>query len=421
MNTDSTQQTSEKKKNKVSVKKRKRSRPNRLHVFRRTIPDFELQDYTWSKTYKVFSKNVYVEITSATKKYKAHLLKKSFDPESLEVLAASLAGCRLFWEYKEDLRRGPKDFLITGRWNAQGHCNPHKHKDYAAGRAGKMEEKSNSDRLRNLLGPTAVRASWLLRKYRPELAHLLEYLGGGPFGLFHLFMCPVGTALLHRDPNDLVSFLFLLRASFGCKGGLELGGLGVVLKWEVGDGVILDSRAFSHGTRDYQGVVGSRYVGLFIVHRTYLYLQGVEKSKVWSLGLLEGKEVVPEVEVEPGVEEVEDEVATAVCSRDYLKVEIGLGGGRVERARNRARRQEERLKKLEEEELEVFIKGLLLAEEEQNRLMEVEGGLTAVNDGKEDWEPTCEVARNFSGWEEVLEESVEGGSCFFGSGEGDKE
>jgi hypothetical protein len=109
-----------------------------------------------------------------------------------------------------------------------------------------------------------------------------------------------------------------------------------------------------------------------------------------------------------------------LCSRDYRKVEIGLGGGRVERARNRARRQEERLKKLEEEELEVFIKGLLVAEEELNRLMEVEGGLIAVN-GKEDWEPICEVARNFSGWEEVLEESVEGGSCFFGSGEGDKE
>ena len=166
--------------------------------------------------------------------------------------------------------------VILFRWTAQGHSatgDP----IHPAGRAGK--DAASRAFLRELMAPLAEVASDLLRKYRPSVVEILPP-GPDDFGIFPLFMCPAGLSKLHRDKNDMISFLFLIRAEKGKKGGLELGGLELGLKWEVGDVIIIDSQTLPHGSRDYGGDSKERMVGLFIIHKSMLRVRGVSNEDI---------------------------------------------------------------------------------------------------------------------------------------------
>jgi len=39
---------------------------------------------------------------------------------------------------------------------------------------------------------------------------------------------------MHKDSNDLVSFLFLIQSDDECGGGLEIGGTAQCFDWRVG-------------------------------------------------------------------------------------------------------------------------------------------------------------------------------------------
>jgi hypothetical protein len=130
----------------------------------------------------------------------------------------------------------------------------------------------------------------LLKKYREKLFSLLPKDVVNDYNAFHLFMCPRGVAGMHRDRNDYVSFLFPISVESGKKGALELGGLGVAFKWEVGDVVILDSQTLQHGTREYEGDLNDRMIGIFIIHQSYLRKNGVEKEKLKDIRNREDKE-----------------------------------------------------------------------------------------------------------------------------------
>jgi hypothetical protein len=175
-------------------------------------------------------------------------------------------------------KAGKTYVAITGEWDELGHCNPlkKKHKVHPAGKAGKLEFKEGTTVLLDALKPLAAKASDCLRKYRPDVEEVIGPLTF-PFDRYHLFMCSEGGSGFHRDPKDYVSFIFVIECS-GKRGILELGGLGDAFKFSVGDAILLDSRALEHGT--IGEIEEGRKVGLFIVHRTFLYLLGVEKDKV---------------------------------------------------------------------------------------------------------------------------------------------
>jgi hypothetical protein len=81
---------------------------------------------------------------------------------------------------------------------------------------------------------------------------------------------------MHTDPNDLISFLFLIQMDANCGGGLEIGGTGNCIDWKVGDAILLDSAGLMHGTRNYTGDTDNRLVGIFIIHKNYLRINGIE-------------------------------------------------------------------------------------------------------------------------------------------------
>lgn len=174
------------------------------------------------------------------------------------------------WEYVEDRNRGSKPFYITGDWTAQGHNRPGIDSTYAAGQAGKLEQKTGIG-LSEFLMPYAAKASNLLRyslkRRAPALQSTLDgmilisfsyyseltSLGVNQYGDFHLFMCPEGASLMHKDKNDWLSFLFLIETEPDKGGELEIGGAGVAVAWLLGDVVILDSSNLYHGARHYCG------------------------------------------------------------------------------------------------------------------------------------------------------------------------
>ena len=94
-----------------------------------------------------------------------------------------------------------------------------------------------------------------------------------PFGAFQLLFLLLICYLfvIHK------TCITVIQVENGMKGGLELVGVGVGFKWEVGDVMLLDSDLLEHGVPLPDGkTIGNRetMVGIFIVHKTFLYLQG---------------------------------------------------------------------------------------------------------------------------------------------------
>mmetsp|Transcript_9978 Transcript_9978/g.13444 ORF Transcript_9978/g.13444 Transcript_9978/m.13444 type:complete len:220 (+) Transcript_9978:385-1044(+) len=186
------------------------------------------------------------------------------------------------WETRKDTKRaarGSKVYYTSGWWVQLGHCNPKRDVPHIAGKGGKA---GVSPILNEQLICLGEQASKLLEKYRPDITSVLKE---GPnflreYGWFHLFMSPVGVSILHQDPNDFVSFIFVIQSELGALGGLEIGDLDLVFTWKVGDAVILDSNVLYHGSRDYLGYSEGRLVGIFLIHRTYLLLHNFHSNNL---------------------------------------------------------------------------------------------------------------------------------------------
>lgn len=207
----------------------------------------------------------------------AILIRNVYTPSEMQGLQELLA-CKhhTSWEWRNDQSRGPKSFFISGKWTVQGHARPGKDRLYLAGKAGKRPAIQCCQVHTSLL-PLAERAAALLQKHRPDLMHILESLPEEACTVFFfpLFMATLGVANIHKDQNDLISFLFLIKSD-GKGGELEIAGTGKCFSWQVGDAIILDSSALAHGTCDFFGdCPEDRMVGLFIVHKIVLRLCSV--------------------------------------------------------------------------------------------------------------------------------------------------
>lgn len=178
------------------------------------------------------------------------------------------------WEFKNDKKRGPKCFFITGMWTEQGHCNPGD-PIHPARLAGKRPEET-TQRTHAFLQPFAERACTATRKHRNDLLPVLNELPQSVrvFQDFPLFMAAEGMARMHKDENDFVSFLFLMKSE-GEGGELEIGGARTCFDWKVGDAILLDSALLYHATRKFQGRTKDRVVGLFIIHKSLLRVCGI--------------------------------------------------------------------------------------------------------------------------------------------------
>jgi len=214
----------------------------------------------------------YIEVGKGNQKFKAHYIRGVFAKHEMQELAQALDESK-HWEHRKDKTRGDKDFFITGRWAAQGHARHGIDHDYPAGKAGKSDQtERNNVKINEILARLSVKASMILRKYRLDIFNVVDGLDS-PYGLFHLFMTPRGVSKMHRDKNDLISLMFLMRKSKN-GGELEMGGTDHGIDWDIGDVILLDSSKIPHGTRSFDVAKDSRMVGLFIIHKSYCRLHG---------------------------------------------------------------------------------------------------------------------------------------------------
>lgn len=206
----------------------------------------------------------------------AALIKNVFSSTEMDQLARFLLEGEnaTAWKVHKDKTRGPKPFFITGKWIMQGNAVPGA-KIHPAGKAGKRAPEICA-RTHTFLLPFAERTAAVLRKRRPDIVGILDALPpkARSIGDFPLFMAVQGVARMHKDTNDLVSVLFLIKSE-GKGGELEIGGTRTCFDWKVGDAIILDSSKLYHGTREFTGKPLDRIVGLFIIHKSILRVCGL--------------------------------------------------------------------------------------------------------------------------------------------------
>jgi len=197
--------------------------------------------------------------------------KAVFSPEEMRNLASAL----LVSEYREDRTDkicGLKPFYINGLWTQQGHTQPGIDCSHPAGEAGRAASEGKPDAVRDLLQPLAARATLFLQRFRADIAGLVGDMGN-PYGSFHLYMASRGVSNMHRDENDLISFMFLIQSP-GKGGQLEMGGTKHAIAWEIGDAILMDTSSVYHGSRAFEGDENERLVGLFIIQKTFCHLHG---------------------------------------------------------------------------------------------------------------------------------------------------
>jgi len=120
------------------------------------------------------------------------------------------------WQYmKDDWKRGPKDFYITGEWTEQGHCRPGQDTAHAAGLAGKHEKKTGEG-ITNFLQPYAQKASQclqrvLVRKPHEELREIVK-------GMYYNFNI---LSFLFRTQSCSPGHLWRLSSLYGAYWGCQ--------------------------------------------------------------------------------------------------------------------------------------------------------------------------------------------------------
>lgn len=82
-------------------------------------------------------------------------------------------------------------------------------------------------------------------------------------------MAAKGSLYSHTDLNDYISLIFVIK-KVGEGGALDLVETDVMLEFEVGNAVILDSSQVVHGSRAFAGLPEDRLIGIFIIHKPML-------------------------------------------------------------------------------------------------------------------------------------------------------
>lgn len=211
----------------------------------------------------------------------------AFDLQTMKELAEELLRSPN-WQYRDDVKRGPKYFYITGYWTATGHSRENVDKTYKAGKAGKaeltMDDYENLPNSIQMLNKLSGKLIWMLEKYKPKLFQAIQNLPTKKkedflFNCFHLFMAPRGESKMHKDIKDAVVVMFVIKMDENCGGELEVGGADACINWKVGDAVLFDSKNYYHGSRSYDGK-SERIIGLFIIHREFLRIHGIDPNLV---------------------------------------------------------------------------------------------------------------------------------------------
>jgi len=219
----------------------------------------------------------------------ARFQKGCFPVSDIQTLAGLLTADEELWQFRKDTKRGPKNFFITGCWTATGHFRQFLDKTYHTGKAGKFfasgkHEVQGIENPSPLLVQLSVIANKYFKLFKPKLYEAIsklapEYKQLFEFGCFHMFMAIEGDSLMHTDDKDALSFLLPIQLEERAGGQFEIGGTRTCFDWKPGDGLIIDSRQYTHGSREYEGEA-KRIIGLFIVHLEFLRFVGIDPSTV---------------------------------------------------------------------------------------------------------------------------------------------
>jgi hypothetical protein len=185
--------------------------------------------------------------------------------------------------------------MFVGLW---AHKNNHRPGNlvFPAKKGGKFEYYRDEPYFTPFLEVLGEKITLLVMQHRPDLFLPLDKYGWrGFFGMFHLFMCGRGAVKFHRDCNDYISVLFLIKFPKEAKGGgLQIKEAKRCFNWGVGDIVIMDTH-LSHGTRHFQGEKKDRLVGIFLIQWKYLRTQFLPEHVYKKLPQPEGWKDIPSV------------------------------------------------------------------------------------------------------------------------------
>ena len=178
------------------------------------------------------------------------------------------------WQFKDDTKRGPKPFYFARNWTARGHGVSGGEVFQAGGKVNSNALYEERKEVEDILLDLCPHVCQLLKKYRPDITNLFQnYTENDPdflFGYFHLFMAAQGLSTMHKDSNDLISFMFVIKQKEEAGGELEVGGTNKAIAWEVGDGIFMDTADLFHGSRQFEGPEEERLVGLFIIQKPFM-------------------------------------------------------------------------------------------------------------------------------------------------------
>lgn len=202
--------------------------------------------------------------------HKIHHFKNVFSGDKMNKLATALNQQQHLFEFKIDDTRGSKKYFTSGEWLATGHCRPGIDSLHAAGKAGKTHPTITA-KIDKILLNLSTTATKILKKCRPDIYQMVGE--NNYYGAFNIFIAPRGVSKIHKDSNDMLSFLFLIQSPH--QGGeLEIAGTNYAISWNIGDVIIFDSADIYHGSRKYNGNLNTRIVGDFIIQKTYCRYMG---------------------------------------------------------------------------------------------------------------------------------------------------
>jgi len=276
---------------KVPRRKRKKDGAEKERVRnrrkKRIRPILRTADASASSTTFIRGESTYLKVLLPRKKAQLHFLRHLYSEEQCNVLAQLLLDDAVssFWKLKKDSRRSAEEsvafrrYFVAGKWCAVGHSRPGVDTDFWAKPVGDIS-CFDSPKLMENLQYFAEKASSSLFRYRPDIFSIVQGKYPPIFGPFNIFFAMRGTVRMHRDPNDVVSFIFPLQVEANSKGGLEIGGTSLCFSSGPGDAILLDSALLLHGIPIYEGNPQDRLVGVFAIQKDFLRLHGITLPEV---------------------------------------------------------------------------------------------------------------------------------------------
>ena len=236
-----------------------------------------------NNTPKIIGKSTFlcVFLSSGELKGKVHFLKRAITEEKCQGLAHLLRKNDAFWTVKKDHLQLPtnlgntRHYFTAGMHCAIGHTQPGRDKLYWAKPVGNIAEFFDQELIGCLMEFARI-ASVFLQTYRPDIYKPLAGICSQIFNPFNIFFAVEGVVKQHTDRNDALSVIFPIQMPENAKGGLEIGGTSIIFSSKPGDIILLDSNLLSHGVPEYEGELSERIIGIFVIQKSYLQMNGVQ-------------------------------------------------------------------------------------------------------------------------------------------------